>query len=164
MPAKKSKSLKASISGEESIEPSTLRAASEEGGITPPIKVNLPELPEDERPQPTSTDEIQPIPPDSIGKDNPGPAAPLPGKPAPAQASMNHFHIPANPERLKLKEMKDRLLVRQEKARPTVITNEIIYDLLMDILANQELLAGKLQEKQTVTFQSLSGGLQRVDR
>ncbi|MFC4101714.1 hypothetical protein [Paenibacillus xanthanilyticus] len=169
MPSKKSKSLKASVSGQESTEPSALRAAaSEDGGMTPPIQAERPELPDGEGPPPATTDEIQP-PADNIAKppapENPGPSAPLPGKPA--QVPVNHFHIPANPERLKLEAIQERQLVRRDQTRPAVITNDLIYDLLMDILDNQELLANKIvdKEKQALaSLKTLTGGLQRVDR
>ncbi|MBD2867730.1 hypothetical protein [Paenibacillus arenilitoris] len=69
----------------------------------------------------------------------------LPGK-LPNQ-KLNHFHIAADPVRLKAEEIKQRQDKRLEEGRPSVITNEVIYDMLIDILENQKILEAKLLKK-----------------
>lgn len=79
------------------------------------------------------------------------------GKPEPKR---NHFHIPANPDRLKAKELQERHTKRLNNSKPVEMTNEIIYELLMDVLAKQEVLERKLDNmmsgKPAVTPQWIS--------
>lgn len=57
----------------------------------------------------------------------------------------NHIHIPANPETIKSNEIKGRQKKRKENTKPEKVTNEMIYEMLMDIMDKQEILENKLK-------------------
>lgn len=59
---------------------------------------------------------------------------------------LNHIHIPANPQRMVAEEISQRQKKRKENGKPREITNEILYELLMDIMEKQELLEQKLNQ------------------
>lgn len=71
-------------------------------------------------------------------------------KPLPRKA---HFHIPADPLRLKSEEIKARHHKRQESGLEEVkasdasvnVTNEMLYEMLHDVLERQEILENRLQ-------------------
>jgi len=48
-----------------------------------------------------------------------------------------HIHIPANPKRIELEAIKERQRQRKAHGKPQKVTNEMIYEMLMDILENQ---------------------------
>lgn len=68
-------------------------------------------------------------------------------KPLPKTA---HFHIPADPLRLKSEELRNRHISRREQSlkglKAAAVTNEMLYELLSDLLERQELLEAKLDQ------------------
>lgn len=47
------------------------------------------------------------------------------------------IHIPADPKRLKLEAIKERQRQRKANGKPSKVTNEILYEMLIDVLENQ---------------------------
>lgn len=68
-------------------------------------------------------------------------------KPLPKTA---HFHIPADPLRLKSEELRNRHSSRQglslKGLKAEAVTNEMLYEMLTDLLDRQELLEAKLDQ------------------
>lgn len=58
----------------------------------------------------------------------------------------NHFHISADPLRLKSEEIQMRNSKRLQGLRSPEITNEVLYEMLTDILENQAILEARLQK------------------
>ncbi|MCP8970054.1 hypothetical protein [Ectobacillus ponti] len=58
----------------------------------------------------------------------------------------NHIHIPANPDRLKAKELKDKQKKRRDNVKTDKVTLELLYDVMLDIMDKQELLEKKLDQ------------------
>ena len=63
----------------------------------------------------------------------------------PSEKKSNHIHIPASAERVKSKEIKERHKKRKQNGKPEKVTNEMIYEILMDIMDKQEVLEMKLK-------------------
>lgn len=61
-----------------------------------------------------------------------------------------HFHIPADPLRLKSEELRNRHSSRQEQSlkgiNAATVTNEMLFEMLTDLLDRQELLEAKLDQ------------------
>jgi|GEM_PF-6182175 len=68
-------------------------------------------------------------------------------KPLPKTA---HFHIPADPLRVKSEELRARHSERKEQnlkgLKAAETTNEVLYEMLSDLLERQELLEDKLDQ------------------
>lgn len=47
------------------------------------------------------------------------------------------IHIPADPKRLGLEAIKERQRQRKANGKPSKVTNEILYEMLIDVLENQ---------------------------
>jgi hypothetical protein len=47
------------------------------------------------------------------------------------------IHIPADPKRLELEAIKERQRQRKANGKPSKVTNEILYEMLIDVLENQ---------------------------
>lgn len=47
------------------------------------------------------------------------------------------IHIPANPKRIELEAIKECQRQRKARGKPQKVTNEMLYEMLMDILENQ---------------------------
>ncbi|MGO4373812.1 hypothetical protein [Paenibacillus sp. 2TAB19] len=72
--------------------------------------------------------------------------------PQPQQA---HFHIPADPQRLKAKQIQERQLERQSQRQELsslkaesgfTVTNEMLYEMLSDVLEQQAIIESRLQK------------------
>ncbi|MNS85358.1 hypothetical protein D3C72_1192200 [compost metagenome] len=69
--------------------------------------------------------------------------------PIPAKRPMpgaNHFHIAADPLRIKSEEIRLRQSRRLQGLRTTEVSNQVLYEMLSDILDNQAILEAKLQK------------------
>lgn len=68
-------------------------------------------------------------------------------KPLPKTA---HFHIPADPLRVKSEELRARHSERKGQSlkglKAAEVTNEVLYEMLTDLLERQELLEDKLDQ------------------
>ncbi|RUT31810.1 hypothetical protein EJP77_10520 [Paenibacillus zeisoli] len=69
--------------------------------------------------------------------------SPLPAKKP--RSGANHFHIAADPLRVKSEEIRLRQSKRTQGLRTTEISNQVLYEMLSDILDNQAILEAKLQ-------------------
>lgn len=58
---------------------------------------------------------------------------------------MAKFHVPANPMRVELDEIKKRQKERKTK-KPEKVTNELIYNMLSDVLENQARIMNFLEK------------------
>ncbi|MNU66653.1 hypothetical protein D3C71_559730 [compost metagenome] len=58
----------------------------------------------------------------------------------------NHFHIAADPLRIKSEEIRLRQSRRLQGLRTTEVSNQVLYEMLSDILDNQAILEAKLQK------------------
>ncbi|MFP7288271.1 hypothetical protein SFC15_18805 [Shouchella clausii] len=59
-----------------------------------------------------------------------------------------HFHIPADPLRTRLEEIRSKHSERRVSSLKTAeVTNEMLYELLTDILEHQVMLEAKLQAR-----------------
>lgn len=63
------------------------------------------------------------------------------------ETKANHFHIPADPKRLKAEEIKARHQLRRNQIKPDKVTNEMLYELLMDLMEKQDVLENRLSGK-----------------
>ena len=57
---------------------------------------------------------------------------------------MAKFHVPANPMRIELDQIKKRQKERKTK-KPEKITNELLYEMLSDVLENQARIMNYLE-------------------
>lgn len=52
-------------------------------------------------------------------------------------SQLKYIRISANPKRLELEAIKQRQRKRKAAGKPSKVTNEILYEMLMDVLENQ---------------------------
>lgn len=55
-----------------------------------------------------------------------------------------HFHIPANPMRIELEQIKQRQRQRKQQ-EPEKVTNKMLYEMLSDVLENQARIMNYLE-------------------